>query len=197
MSQQTMKSRQTYLDNIRAKTGKTAEELGAMAKAKGLTKSSQVVAWLKREFDLGYGHAGMIWYLMAYADDAKTTHTDRLAKLFAGKKDKWYKPYQDLEARIKKFGADVNISANITYINMLRDEKKFAIVQPSSERLDIGVKLKGTKIEAKAGRLEPSGSWNVMVTHRLKISDAKEVNKEVLAYLKQAYDLAITKKVTL
>jgi hypothetical protein len=37
-------------------------------------------------------------------------------------------------------------------------------------------------------RLEPSGSWNNMVTHRIKISDAKEIDKEVLGYLEQAYN---------
>jgi hypothetical protein len=69
---------------------------------------------------------------------------------------------------------------------LLKGEKKFAVVQPSSaERLDIGIKLKRVSAE---GRLEPSGSWNTMVTHRVKISHAKEVNKEVLAWLKQAYD---------
>jgi Domain of unknown function (DUF5655) len=60
-----------------------------------------------------------------------------------------------------------------------------------AEWLDIGIKLKG--VNAK-GRLEPSGSWNNMVTHRIKISDAKEINKEVLEYLEQAYDQAAPAK---
>jgi len=75
-----------------------------------------------------------------------------------------------------------------TLISLLRGSKKFGIVQPSAaERLDIGIKLKGV---ASTGRLEAAGSWNAMVTHRVRISDPKQIDKEVLAWLKQAYDAA-------
>lgn len=51
---------QAYLDNIETKTGKTPEELLALAKAQGFTpdtKAGEIVDWLKRDFDLGRGHA--------------------------------------------------------------------------------------------------------------------------------------------
>lgn len=188
MSEKTTKARQTYLDNIKAKTGKTAQELAAIAKKKGLSKSRQVVDWLKQEFDLGYGHSGMVWYMMAHAEDTKTAPTDRLARHFEGKKESWRKPYDGLAARIGKFGSDVEFLANMSYINVLRGEKKFAIVQVSSaERLDVGIKLKGVESE---GRLEAAGSWNAMVTHRVRIAYPKEMDKELLGWLKQAYDAA-------
>lgn len=37
-------------------------------------------------------------------------------------------------------------------------------------------------------RLEPAGSWNSIVTHRVKISAAKEIDADVLEWLKRAYD---------
>ena len=179
---------QSYLENIKAKTGKTPADFRALAKEKGLTKSGEIVAWLKKDFGLGYGHAGAIWYLIGHADDVKASPEDRLAKLFVSKKAVWRKPYDALAAKIAKFGADVELSANLTYINVLRNGKKFGIVQPSAaERLDIGIKLKGV---APTGRFEAAGSWNAMVTHRVRISDPKQIDKEVLAWLKQAYDAA-------
>lgn len=48
---------QAYLDNIEAKTGKTPAEFVAMAKKKGLTESKDIIAWLKKDHDLGLGHA--------------------------------------------------------------------------------------------------------------------------------------------
>lgn len=52
---------QAYLDNIKAKTGKTSEDFQALAKRKGLlkegVKTGQIVAWLKEDFGLGRGHA--------------------------------------------------------------------------------------------------------------------------------------------
>ena len=186
MSEQTMKARQTYLDNIKAKTGKSAQELAAIAKTKGLTKARGVTDWLKEEFDLGYGHAGMVWYLMAHEEGPKTPN-DRLAKLFSGKKEQWLEAYQKLEAKIMKFGPDVETYANTSYVNLLRGGKKFGIVQPSGERLDVGIKLKGTEA---GGRLEAAGKWNAMVTHRVQITDPAALDKELLGWLEQAYQKA-------
>jgi hypothetical protein len=58
---------QAYLDNIQAKTGKTPEQLKALAMKAGIfspqMKASALVAWLKQEFDLGHGHSMAIWKL--------------------------------------------------------------------------------------------------------------------------------------
>ncbi len=52
---------QAYLDNIEDKTGKTPRELIALARELGYdhpsTKAGVIVDWLKRDFDLGRGHA--------------------------------------------------------------------------------------------------------------------------------------------
>jgi len=57
---------QAYLDNVEAKTGKSAEDLKAIATEKGLAdanglapgvKATAIVDWLKNDFDLGHGHA--------------------------------------------------------------------------------------------------------------------------------------------
>jgi hypothetical protein len=56
---------QAYLDNIRAKTGKTPTQLKLLAAEAGVLKSemkaSELLAWLKKEFGLGHGHAMAIW----------------------------------------------------------------------------------------------------------------------------------------
>lgn len=51
---------QAYLDNIETKTGKTPKELIDLAHVKGFsydTKPSEIVEWLKKDFDLGRGHS--------------------------------------------------------------------------------------------------------------------------------------------
>lgn len=56
---------QAYLDNVKAKTGKTPEDFRALAKEAGILtpglKASDLVAWLKKDFNLGHGHAMAIW----------------------------------------------------------------------------------------------------------------------------------------
>jgi hypothetical protein len=56
---------QAYIDNIKAKTGKTPEDFKKLAEKKGLlkpeVKAMEVVNWLKKEFGLGHGHAMAIY----------------------------------------------------------------------------------------------------------------------------------------
>lgn len=63
---------QAYLDNIQAKTGKSPEDFKTMATEKGFlengnlvstVKAGQIVEWLKKDFDLGHGHAMAIYAL--------------------------------------------------------------------------------------------------------------------------------------
>ncbi len=41
---------QAYIDNIKAKTGKTPEDFKKLAEKKGLLKAGEIVAWLKQDF---------------------------------------------------------------------------------------------------------------------------------------------------
>lgn len=59
---------QAYLDNIKAKTGKTPAHFEKLAEKKGLlnrsTKEGKTVAWLKKDFGLGHGHAMAIYAVL-------------------------------------------------------------------------------------------------------------------------------------
>ena len=56
---------QAYLDNIKAKTGKTPEDFKKQMQKEQLLKpdlkASELVKWLKDRFDLGHGHSMAIW----------------------------------------------------------------------------------------------------------------------------------------
>ena len=69
---------QAYLDNIEQKTGKTPNELIALAKAKGYdspdTKAGVIIDWLKQEFDLGRGHAMALVYVIKHGAAISDKH---------------------------------------------------------------------------------------------------------------------------
>lgn len=61
---------QAYLENIKAKTGKTTDDFKKLAEEKGFlqngqlsksVKATEITNWLKQEFDLGHGHAMAIF----------------------------------------------------------------------------------------------------------------------------------------
>ena len=59
---------ESYLANIKTKTGKTTADFKAIARKKGLlrpgVKAGEIVAWLKKDFDLGHGHAMAIYAVL-------------------------------------------------------------------------------------------------------------------------------------
>ena len=59
---------QAYIDNIQKKTGKSPEDFKKLAEEKGFlqngtltVKATEVTDWLKKEFELGHGHAMAIY----------------------------------------------------------------------------------------------------------------------------------------
>jgi hypothetical protein len=180
-----------YLDTIQAQTGKTPKDFRVLAEEKGLlkegVKTGQIVAWLKQDYGLGQGHAMAIVLTLQNATQPRLTDAEKIDRLFKGDKARWRKPYDELLDRIDQFGPDVSTDPTNTYISILRNGKKLAIVQASRERLDIGIKLKSKE---PTGRFESAVAWNSMVTHRVRISDPAQIDAEVLAWLKQAYEAA-------
>jgi predicted transport protein len=104
---------------------------------------------------------------------------------YAGTKAALRPIYEKLLGAIKAFGKDIEVSPKKAYVS-LRRGKQFAIIQPSTAtRLDVGINLKGTE---PTERLELSGSFNAMVTHRVRVTALGDVDKELLAWLKKAYE---------
>ena len=61
---------QAYIDNIKTKTGKSPDDFKKLAEKKGFlqkgklnpaVKAGEIVAWLKKDFALGHGHAMAIY----------------------------------------------------------------------------------------------------------------------------------------
>jgi len=55
---------QAYLDNVEEKTGKTPNDFIAEAKEKNITEFKDIIAWLKKDYELGTGHSRAIAYVI-------------------------------------------------------------------------------------------------------------------------------------
>ena len=66
---------QAYLDNIEEKTGKTPNQFIAEAKKKKLTESKDIIAWLKKDYGLGLGHARALDYVIRHGAEFELRHT--------------------------------------------------------------------------------------------------------------------------
>ena len=71
---------QAYLDNVEEKTGKTPNDFIAEAKEKNITTFKDIIAWLKKDYELGTGHARAIAYVIQHGAEfelRQTTGTHR------------------------------------------------------------------------------------------------------------------------
>jgi hypothetical protein len=174
--------------NLHEKTGKTLEEWVGIANQTGLTKNREIIDFLKREHGLTYGYANLIAISARdAATGAPTEGDDLVAAQYAGAKAGLLPLYQTLVQQIQQFGPDVELAPKKTYVS-LRRKKQFGIIQPTTaSRVDLGINLKD---QAPTGRLEAAGSFNSMVSHRVRLSAPDDVDQELIAWLRQAYDAA-------
>tara|TARA_R110000868_G_scaffold102358_1_gene281883 strand:- start:30009 stop:30578 length:570 start_codon:yes stop_codon:yes gene_type:complete len=181
---------QTMIANLPAKTGRSLDEWLVLARAAPVQTHGKIVAWLKGEHGLTHGYANLV--------AAATLSPDRLAPASAGSDaalvDAQYagkealRPIHDRLLEIARgLGNDVELAPKKTYVS-LRRSKQFAIVQPSTRtRLDLGLNL---GLLEPTGVLELSGSFNSMVSHRIRLEHVDAIDAAVVAWMQMAYDVA-------
>jgi len=174
------------IKNLEEKTGKTIKQWVSIVKKSGIEKHMAKVKFLKEEHELTHGYANLIVHHAKGAVKVKTEkeNNDLVSAQYENGKEDLLPIYNELIKKISQFGKDVEIAPKKAYVS-LRRKKQFALIQPSTKtRVDIGINLKA---KDPSGRLEKSGSFNSMVSHRVRVTDKKEVDKELLTWLKEAY----------
>lgn len=176
----------SMIKNLEEKTGKSLAAWVAIAKTLGPAKHGAIVSHLKDAHGLTHGYANLVAHSASgVMSDGAPEGDDLVTAQYAGEKAALKPAFDRLMGEVSTFGADVEVAPKKAYVS-LRRSKQFAIVQPSTKtRLDVGINLKGIK---PAGRLEASGSFNAMVSHRVRIASVSDVDDELIAWLKHAYD---------
>ena len=177
------KALQTMINNMPEKTGKPLEEWIEILKEKSFTKHSEAVKFLKQNHGVTHGFANTI---VALSKADQTDESDLLTNQYKGK-EQLFPIYEKLVKTVEAFGADVTITPKKTEVSLDR-KKKFAVIKPATKtRIDLGLKLKD---KPTTTRLENSGPFGTMCTHRVRLTSIEEVDKELIDWLKEAYSKA-------
>lgn len=177
----------TMAENLRKATGKSLDQWVALARKSGHAKHGEIVKWLKGDHDMTHGYANLVAHTALQSDAASRTAAgdDLVTEMFAGDRGALRPIFDALLKAILAFGGDIEQLPKKGYLS-LRRSTQFATLHPSTKtRFDVGIKLKGV---APAGRLEAAGSWNGMVTHRVRLGAVADVDAELVRWLRQAYD---------
>jgi len=185
------KAIETQLKNIQAKTGKTLDQLAAILRKSGLTKHGELRDYAKRDLGLGHGDANMLVHACRKRDGANSAAAkgagtdDVLAEIYAGPKAVLRPIHDAFMKALGAFGA-FEVAPKKGYVS-LRRKKQFAMIGPGTQtRVDIGINMKGVKGTKRLVELPPGG----MCQYKVAVTDPKDVDKELIGWVKQAFDAA-------
>jgi len=175
----------SMIANLPEKTGKSLQEwLEITATFEG-EKHGLLVKFLKSEHGKTHGFANLVAH--KHFEQTRPQETQGPVTLqYSGAKAGLKPIYDALIKVVHGFGDDVKLAPKKAYVS-LRRNKQFALIQPSTKtRLDVGIKFK----REPEGRLEASGSFNAMCSHRVRLSDLAGVDEQLIAWLREAYEQA-------
>ena len=181
----------TQLANIEKRTGKTLVELAAIVKGSGLTKHGELRDMLKRDLGMGHGDANTLVHHVLKSDgqsaaaDQNLSTDDVVAALYVGPKAALRPIHDKLMAEINKFG-EFEIAPKKTYVS-LRRKKQFAMIGPATNtRVEVGLNMKGVAATERLLEMPPNGMCN----YKVKVSNEAEVDAELFAWIRQAFESA-------
>ena len=181
------KAVQTQLENIQKKTGKSLPELTAFVRKSGLSKHGEIRDYLKRELGLGHGDANALVHAVLQSDGQRAAEgksSDQvLDEIYIGGKAHMRPIHEKLMQEIGKFGP-FEISPKKGYVS-LRRKKQFAMIGPkTSTRFEVGINARDLPKNIRLQE-QPKGS---MCNYTVSLADAQEVDSELIAWIKSAYE---------
>jgi len=185
------KATEAQLHNLQTRSGKTLDQLFALMRKSGLKKHGELRDLLKRDLGMGHGDANALagFYLQSSEAGAPGSPAPRsgdvLDQIYAGPKAELRPIHDRLMTAIDKLGA-FEIAPKKGYVS-LRRKKQFAMIGPASKgRLELGLNMKGAKPTSRLLALPAGG----MCQYKIYLTQPKEVDKELLGWIRQAYEAA-------
>jgi hypothetical protein len=178
------KALQTMIDNMPEKTGKSLDEWKGILQKQKFSKHSEGVNFLKNEHKVTHGFANTIVTLSKENIDVPD---DLVAQQYTGKEV--LRPIFDkLLTVVNDLGEDVIITPKKTTVSIIR-KRQFVLIKPATKtRIDLGFKLTG---KPTTERLENSGPFGTMCTHRVKLENIAQIDDELISWIKEAYNMAL------
>lgn len=177
------KALQTMIDNIPEKTGKSLDEWKVILKEKSFPKHSEGVKFLKSEHGVTHGFANTI---VSLSKEDNNSSEDLVDEQYKGKET--LQPiYNNLISYVNSLGNDVTITPKKGSVSIIR-KRQFVLIKPATKsRIDLGFKLKD---KPTTERLENSGPFGTMCTHRVRLTNESDVDEELKGWINEAYEKA-------
>jgi hypothetical protein len=188
---------QKWIGELKAKTGRSLEEWMYFVKKEGPKDEKSQREWLKVQQKLGTNSAWWIAARVAGKESEEDSPEKYLSaapeyveKQYAGKKAKLRPIYDELLRLGKSIGSDVKACPCLTMVPLYRNHV-FAQIKPTTNaRVDFGLALAHYKGKLPKRLADTGGlAKKDRITHRIELTDVRQIDTEVKKWLKTAYDL--------
>jgi hypothetical protein len=186
---------QNTMAKLKEKTGRDLEEWIAFIKKHGPASEKERRDWLKKEHGLGTNYS---WWLAERAEGKGTEDSDPqeylrsavryVEEMYAGPKGALRPIHDELLKLGRALGDDVKVCPCKTIVPLYRNHV-FAQIKPTTNtRIDLGFALGDSKA---TGQLIDTGGFakKDRITHRIPLTNVKEIDDEVKRWLKKAYEM--------
>lgn len=175
----------SQLRNIEAKTGRSLAALCVEIGTSGKVSHSEVRAWVIQRFGLGYGDANALAHAAKADGPSVEVAEDPLAPIYLGKKEHLRSIHDALIAAITSWG-QFEQSPKKAWV-ALRRKKQFAMLGPkNANSAELGINLKEDIASSRIIPQKPGG----MCQYAVALTNADEIDQELLAVLRRAFDAA-------
>jgi Domain of unknown function (DUF5655)/Domain of unknown function (DUF4287) len=179
------------LQRLKERTGRTLDEWIRVVRKSGPATEKERMAWLKQAHGITTNYALWIAKRVDGAGSAADYDPDAMVEaMFAGKKAGVRPLHDRMLALAFDLGKDVRVSPGKTIVPFYR-KHVFAQVKPTTAtRIDVGFAFKDMP---PAGKLISTGGFEKgdRITHRIPVASLKEIDKELMKWLKHAYEMDV------
>lgn len=188
---------QGWIAELKEKTGRSLEEWTAFVKKEGPKDEKSQREWLKIQHKLGTNSAWSIAARAAGKESEEDSPEKYLAaaagyveKQYSAKKEVLRPIYDELLKLGKSVGSDVKACPCLTMVPLYRNHV-FAQIKPTTNtRVDFGLALTHYKGKLPKRLVDTGGiAKKDRITHRIEITDVKQIDADVKKWAKIAYDL--------
>jgi len=149
-----------------------------------VTDRVDLVAMLKKDLGMGHGDANTLVHTVR-KPAGKNAAPNGLDGLYVGQKEALRPIHDKLLREISKFGV-CEEAPKKTYVSYRR-KKQFATIGPATKtQVEVGLNMKGVKPTDRLEELPPGRMCN----YRVRLSEPKEVDAELVSWIKTAYKAA-------
>lgn len=188
---------QKWIAGLKEKTGRSLEEWMAFVKKEGPKDEKSQREWLKVQQKLVTNAAWWIAARVAGKESEEDSPEKYLAaapeyveKQYSGKKETLRPIFEELLRLGKSMGGNVKACPCLTMVPLYRNHV-FAQIKPTTNtRIDFGLCLTHYKGKLPKRLVDTGGmAKKDRITHRIEITDVKQIDADVKKWAKTAYEL--------